>query len=227
MNSGKRLLAETTLAPLIMWIGFWVLFYIRPPHDVQRDNFNISWLIVTVVSFFITLAIVALFVKRLLRKAGYPPFKLRELSRVLEEIDPKIIRDSQREIFNIVAFWGVFSSIILRYGPEQGVVFAIEYALLFVVVVVPMIFSIAVPVVEVPFVLYEIFTGKQTFFVGKQTSDSFKWWLRVSLVPMSILTFVGLMSIYMSSWASNVVILRPLLNIYSDSEVYRGLLLLS
>ncbi|WP_240910813.1 hypothetical protein [Thermococcus sp. MAR1] len=107
MKSGKRLVLEAVMAPLIIWVFMWAWFYISPPHDISRENFNTSWLVVTVVSFFMTLVIVVLFVGRLLRKAGYR-FEFRELPRVLDEADPKIIGDSTRDIFNIMALWGVF-----------------------------------------------------------------------------------------------------------------------
>jgi hypothetical protein len=39
--------------------------------NIGRENFNTSWLVITAVSYLITLVIVALFVGGLLRKAGY------------------------------------------------------------------------------------------------------------------------------------------------------------
>ncbi len=62
MKSGKRLVLEAVTAPLIMWVFMWVLFYIRPPHDISRENFNTSWLMITAVSYLITLVIVVIFV---------------------------------------------------------------------------------------------------------------------------------------------------------------------
>ena len=72
MESGKRLLAEAVLAPLVIWAFIWAWFYINPPHDISRENFNASWLLITVVSYFITLVIVALFVGGLLKKSWTP-----------------------------------------------------------------------------------------------------------------------------------------------------------
>jgi len=123
MKSARRLLVEAVLAPLAMWVIMWSLGYVRPFGDVRRGNFNTSWLITTIVSFFLTLALVILFVKRSLRKAGYSQVGLREFPRVLDEADPKIIGDSTRDIFNIVALWGVFSTAVLAFGLRKGVLF--------------------------------------------------------------------------------------------------------
>ncbi|NJE05743.1 hypothetical protein E3E36_06220 [Thermococcus sp. M36] len=218
MKSARRLLVEAVLAPLAMWVIMWSLGYIRPFGDVGRENFNASWLITTIVSFFITLALVILFVKRLLRKAGYSQVGLRELPRVLDEADPKIIGGSMREIFTIVALWGAFSTWVLELGPKKGIIFTVSFAVIFVVVALPLMVSMLIPIMEVPFLLYEILTGKRLSYIFKEI-------LLVSLVSGGFLIFLSLIATHLG--ASEIVIIRPLLKFYMNRDLYKNLLLLS
>ncbi|WP_297090094.1 hypothetical protein [Thermococcus sp.] len=218
MKSARRLLVEAVLAPLAMWVIMWSLGYIRPFGDVGRENFNASWLITTIVSFFITLALVILFVKRLLRKAGYSQVGLRELPRVLDEADPKIIGGSMREIFTIVALWGAFSTWVLELGPKKGIIFTVSFAVIFVVVALPLMVSMLIPIMEVPFLLYEILTGKRLSYIFKEV-------LLISLVSGGSLVLLGF--ILSHPGASEIRAFHSLLKFYVNGGLYKNLLLLS
>jgi hypothetical protein len=218
MKSARRLLIEAILVPLAMWVIIWSLGYIRPFGDVTRENFNASWLITTIVSFFIVLALVILFVKRLLRKTGYSQVGLGELPRVLEEVDPKIIGDSTRDIFTVVALWGAFSTSVLEWGPKKGIIFTINLYEMFIVVLLLLLISMVILLLDVPLMLYESLTGKRL-------SPIFKEILVVSLVSGGILVLSGLMAACPK--ASEIAIIRPLLKLYADGKLYGGLLLLS
>jgi len=166
--------------------------------------------------YLITLFIVALFVGRLLRKAGYR-FRFRELPRVLEEADPKIIGDSTRDIFNIVAMWGVFSTAVLGFGIEKGVVYFLNLAVQCVMICIPVFLSVAVLFIDFPLFLY-------ARFVGKESSPGSRVILLGSLVSLSSLLALGLVANYFDV---RVEVIRPLLNFYGQRTAYRCFLLLS
>ncbi|WP_342764468.1 hypothetical protein [Thermococcus sp. 21S9] len=208
---------EAVTAPLVIWAFIWAWFYINPPHDISRENFNTSWLLITVVSYFITLVIVALFVGRLLKKAGYR-FEFRELPRVLNEVDPKIIGDSTRDIFNIVAMWGVFSTAVLAFGVKKGTIFTVAVYLVLSSIGLLLMISMLISVLGTALILYELLTGRRL-------SHSFEKALLLSLLSGAFLVLVRLMSGY--PWAFNITVVRPLLKVCTDNYLCKNLLLLS
>ena len=161
MKSGKRLVIEAVIVPLVAWVVIWMFLYIHPASSIRRENFNASWLITAVVSLFLALAFIVRVLKRRLRKAGCTDFKFKELPKVLERTDPENIKDLTSGIFRAILIWGAFSSVVLINGPEKGITLAIDYALVFITVGLLLIVSMAILLMDVPSMLYESLTGKR------------------------------------------------------------------
>ncbi|WP_297480138.1 hypothetical protein [Thermococcus sp.] len=217
MKPGRKLVLEAILVPLMLWVFMWMLFYIHPPHDISREDFNASWLVVTIVSYFMVMIVVLLLVRRLLRKAGYQ-FELRELFRVLDRADPKIIGDSIGDIFTIVILWGAFSTGVLALGLRKGIIFTVRFYLVFMVVVLLLMICVVVVVIDLPLILYEILTGKRLL-------DGFKGNLIISLISGGFLIFSSLIATNLGF--SGIAIIYPLLKLYMNRDLYKNLLLLS
>jgi hypothetical protein len=218
MNSTKKLLMEAILIPLIFWIIMWGLFYLHPSPDLPRENYNVSWLITAAISFFLTLTFVFWYVQRMLRKAGYPRVELRGLPGTLGEADPTIVNNSARDVFITVLLWGSFSTAVLLKGPKWGIVLTIDFAVAFVVIVLPVMVSMMVPVIGASLWLSESLTGKQL-------SKIFKAILMFSLASGGSLVSLGLLAIH--SNVSNTAVIHPLLKIYINRGLYHSLLMLS
>ncbi|WP_297495478.1 hypothetical protein [Thermococcus sp.] len=161
--------------------------------------------------------VVLLLVRRLLRKAGYQ-FELRELFRVLDRADPKIIGDSIGDIFTIVILWGAFSTWVLALGLRKGIIFTVSFYLVFMVVVLLLMISVVVVVIDLPLMLYGILTGKRLL-------DGFKGNLIISLISGGFLIFSSLIATNLGF--SGIAIIHPLLKFYTNRDLYNTLLLLS
>ncbi|WP_297469049.1 hypothetical protein [Thermococcus sp.] len=135
----------------------------------------------------------------------------------MDEADPKIIGDSTRDIFNIVAMWGVFSTAVLGFGIEKGVVYFLNLAVQCVMICIPVFLSVAVLFIDFPLFLY-------ARFVGKETSPGSRVILLGSLVSLSSLLALGLVANYFDV---RVEVIRPLLNFYGQRTAYMCFLLLS
>jgi hypothetical protein len=218
MKSGKRLVIEAVVVPLLSWVIIWMLLYIHPTSNIRRENFNVSWLIITAVSLFLVLAFIIFVIEKHLRKIGYTTLKFKELPKVLEKIDPDGIKDLVSGIFRTVLLWGAFSSGVLVNGPKKGVILALDFALAFLAILLPLMVSMLIPIMEVPFLLYEVLTGKRLSYIFKEI-------LLISSVSGGLMVFSGLMATYPR--ASEIAIIRSLLKLYADRELYRGLLMLA
>ena len=103
----------------------------------------------------------------------------------MDEADPKIIGDSARDIFNIVAMWGVFSTAVLGFGIGRGVVYFLNLAVQCVMICVPVFLAVGVLFIDFPLFLY-------ARFVGKESSPGSRDILLGSLVSLLFLVVVGL-----------------------------------
>ncbi|NJE03818.1 hypothetical protein [Thermococcus sp. MV11] len=218
MKFGKRSVMEAVIVPLVAWVVIWLFLYIRPTSGIQRENFNVSWLITTVVSLLLVLAFIALVLKKRLRKVGYTDLKFKELPQVLEKADPEIINDLTSGIFRAILIWGAFSSGVLINGPKKGIILAIDFALVFITVGLLLIISMVVLLMDVPLMLYESLTGKRL-------SPIFKEILLISLVSGGSLVLLSCMASHLG--ASEIGLFRSLLKFYVNRDLYKNLLLLS
>ncbi|WP_048147278.1 hypothetical protein [Pyrococcus abyssi] len=218
MKSGKRLIIEAVMVPLIAWVVIWTFLYIHPISNIQRENFNVPWLITSIVSLFLVLAFIILVLKKRLRKTGYINLKFKELPKVLEQVNSEIINDLTSGIFRAILIWGAFSSVVLINGPEKGITLAIDYALVFITVGLLLIASMAILLMDVPSMLYESLTGKRF-------SPVFKEVLLISLVSGSFLILLGF--IFQHLGTSGIKAFNSLLKFHVNVNLYKNLLLLS
>ncbi|AFK22574.1 hypothetical protein [Pyrococcus sp. ST04] len=218
MKSEKRSVIEDITVPLVAWVVILMFLYIRPTSGIQRENFNVSWLITTVVSLFLVLAFIALVLKKRRRKVGYTDLKFKELPQVLERADPETINDLTSGIFRAILVWGAFSSGVLIDGSRRGIILAIDFALVFITVGLLLIISMVVLLMDVPLMLYESLTGKRL-------SPIFKEIMLISLVSEGFLVLLSFISA--RHGASEMEVFRSLLKFYVNRDLYKNLLLLS
>ena len=116
MKSGKRLVLEAVLVPLIILVAFWGLFYFYPCVPSQKMNITISGLITAVVFFFIALGMALFMLKKRLEKEHNSRFRFRDLPGIIDKTGLKIIQDSARDIVFVILMWGSLKYRHRGYG---------------------------------------------------------------------------------------------------------------
>ncbi|WP_297535382.1 hypothetical protein [Thermococcus sp.] len=218
MKPGRKLMLEAVLVPLMIWMALWGLFYFRPRVPSQKMTITISGLIAAVVSFFIALAIALFILKRRLEKERNSKFGFRELPRVIDETDIRVIRDLTNDVAFVILLWGLLGTAVMNRGFEKGAVYVINLAVMCVMLCLPLFLAVGVLFIDFSIFIY-------ARFVGKDPSPGSREILIGSLISLSFLVAVGLVAKYSDV---RVDVIRPILNFYRKDPIgYRYALLLS
>ncbi|USS40243.1 hypothetical protein NF865_07895 [Thermococcus aggregans] len=218
MKPGRKLILEAVLIPLAILLAFWGLYYFRPPSPSKKMTIAFSGVITAGVSFFVALAVALFILKRRLEKEHNSKFGFGELLQIIDETDVRVIQDSAKDIVFIILMWGSLSTALVDMGFERGVIYVINFAVMCVMICLPVFLAIGVLFIDFPIFLY-------ARFVGKDGSPGSKEIFLGSFLSLVFLVVVGLVASYSDV---HIEAIRPILNFYREEPtVYRYVLLLS
>ena len=227
MKKGVGYLLNSLLISLLPWPALWLVsfFYLGGNAPEVSKNFTLTWLLSSLASFLIVLAILTFNLARLLERWGYSRKDIVRLPEILDENfgNVNLLKSVRESIHYHFSFWGVYATVSLVYGPVKSALF-VTSLVAGVVLFSPVMLPVFIFVVGIPAFLY--FTSKGE---ADRVRGLFEWVIEVSMASLVLLLFLRLLALHCAipNEYLDVSELRNLLRLAGDPTVFEGLFILS